>query len=139
MFNLLNYIIQNETPTDGGLEALLFIIKFYKGSILSFDLDNMIQQNYPITSTTKLINTASKCDLVAVEYDEVNISKIVDFKKPIIIRIIDKNRIHHAVCIAFNKEKGFLLWKSKNNENYVSIEELKSLRVDNKCIAFSNN
>lgn len=138
--NVSKHIVQNEPASDGGLESLLFIIKHYKGGIVSFDLDKMVQQNYPLTSTPKIINVATKCGLIAVECDQIDIQTIVDYGQPVLITLKQtSNKKKYAVCHFCKTENNFLIWKSRDNATYTSFNELLELRADSKCIAFCKN
>jgi ATP-binding cassette subfamily B protein len=135
-----NFLVQHEEQSDGGLVSLLAIIKYYKGNTSSINLNDLIQTNYPLTSMSLLVETVSRYGILSVVCDDVDIPTIINYNQPVIINTTTiNNKPHFVVCFPYNEEKGFLIWDSRNGSYYTSIDELKSLRTDKKCMAFCFN
>lgn len=137
---VFKFLVQHEEKADGGLESLLTIIKYYKGNTSNINLNKAIQNNYPLSSLKSLMETASKCGLISVIYNDIDVNTIITIKEPVIIAIASNNRNneHFVVCYPYNDENGFFIWDSRYGNYYTSIYGLQLLRTDQKCIVFSN-
>jgi ABC-type bacteriocin/lantibiotic exporter with double-glycine peptidase domain len=137
---ILRLLVEHEEKTDGGLESFLTILKHYKGNTSSINLYEVMENNYPLTSIPSLVETASKCGFTSATYDNIDINTLTNYTYPLIIGTTSTdNKVHFVVCFNYSYKDGFLLWDSRKGLYKKSIEELKSLRADEKCVAFYPN
>lgn len=138
MINLLKNV-ENEEQTDGGLQCLLAIIKYFKINTSTINLNKAVENNYPIASNESLIKMASKYGLIAEVCDNIDISSIMNYNQPIILEVtVTKNKKHFVICYNYvQKEQSFLIWDPRYGFYYATLNGLKTLQANNKSIRFS--
>lgn len=134
---LLNYIVDTEQPSDGGLESLLKIIKFYNGTSSINNLNFLIQKYYPKTSYTLLNEAAKNSGLIGVICTQIELNDIIEYNHPIIIKFLSqKGNIHYVLFNSFSNINGFHIWDSRKGYYSITKESFKKLWHNNDCIAF---
>ena len=131
--------IEKEEQSDGGLESLLKIVTYFN-EVTPNDFQKNFQKNYTINSLEALNNVATNWGLLSVVCDNIDIPTIIKYNKPLIIGTTTQtNKLHFVVCYSFTEKDGFLIWDSRNDFYCASIEGIKSLWNDKKCMAFYSN
>jgi ABC-type bacteriocin/lantibiotic exporter with double-glycine peptidase domain len=134
---LMKYIVEAEQPSDGGLESLFKIIKFYNGTSSINDLNYLIQKNYPKSSFKLLIEAAKNNGLIAVHCKEVTINDVIEYNQPLLIKFFgQRGDIHFVFFKSFSALDGFHIWDSRKGYYSLTKENFKQLWHNNDCIAF---
>jgi len=137
---LLKYIVETEQQSDGGLESLIKIIKFYKGTSSPFKLNFLIQKYYPKSSYTLLNEAAKNSGLIGVICAEIQLNDIIDYNQPLIIKSLNQNgNIHFVLFNSYCQKDGFNIWDSRKGYYSLTKENFKELWHNNDCIAFVSN
>lgn len=138
MGNIQQIYLQNNQLSDGGIEAMLFILKYYRGNEIMVDLKDIVEAYYSSSSFYVFEKLALKCGLLAAICEDIDISTVIDYNQPIIINISNiDSEFHFVVCYSYNISEGFLIIDSKNGNYHSTVIGLQSMWLDRKCVAFS--
>ncbi|MDI1317744.1 cysteine peptidase family C39 domain-containing protein [Flavobacterium sp.] len=130
--------IKNKS-SDGGIDAILSIIQFYKGNSVIFDLQhvvNLYDSNSPYEAIEKII---SNFELESTICTTANITEVKTYAQPIIINLNNKEKeSHFVVCKNYDDTLGFRIEDPINGNYYASEKGLESMWKDKKCITFAS-
>jgi ABC-type bacteriocin/lantibiotic exporter with double-glycine peptidase domain len=134
---LLKYVVETEQPSDGGLESLLKIIKFYNGTSSINNLNYLIHKHYPKCSFKSLIEASKNNGLVSVICKEVTINDIIEYNQPLLIKFTSqKGNIHFVFFKSFSVIDGFQIWDSRKGYYSLTKENFEDVWFKNDCLAF---
>ncbi|GAA4053734.1 cysteine peptidase family C39 domain-containing protein [Flavobacterium chungnamense] len=134
---LLKYIVQTEQPSDGGLESLLKVIKFYNGTSSINNLNFLIQKYYPKTSYALLNEVAKNSGLIGVICKDIELNDIIEYNHPIIIKFLSqKGNIHYVLFNSFSNTNGFHIWDSRKGYYSLTKESFEDVWFEKDCLAF---
>ena len=125
--------------SDGGIEAMVSIIQFYKGNSIIFDLRdivNLYDSKNPYETIEKII---SNFEITSTVCSITNVTQLKKRCQPIIINLntIEKAP-HFVVCKNYNDTLGFRIEDAVNGNYYASEKGLESMWKDKQLIKFDS-
>lgn len=127
--------------SDGGLESLVIIVKYYKGNEAKVDLLNRsLSRRNPQNTFSNLVSIAKYFGLLGVVCTNITANEILEFDQPLIIKSTNESiENQFVVCYADTEGKGFLVHGPENNLKNLTMEEFLSVWTDRTGIAFINS
>ncbi len=129
-----------EVESDGGLESLLLIIKYYKSNSKMLNFKRLINELYENENSFECLRIAA-CShgLIAVICHNIDIKTVIEYNQPIIINVATlNNRNHFVVCFGLNDQNEFKICDYKNGAYSIPPSDLQKIFNNGKCLAFTN-
>lgn len=135
---LSKFIFTFENTSDGGLESLLYVIKYYKRNTASLNIKYLINELYENpNSFERLSEAANQYGLLAVTCRDIDVRTVMDYNQPIILNTATcKTQNIFVVCLEFVAPNSFRIYDPKKGTYTISVIGMQSLWKDGMCLAF---
>lgn len=130
-------LVEHEAVSDGGVECLLHVAKYYCSEFVPTKLDFLLSNFYPRCSIVSLCEAAYFVGLEGLVCSDLSLFELSDFNAPCVIRILyPDGATGYAVFIRYSEMEGFVVWDWISGERCLGIYEFSACWISDVCLVF---